>query len=208
MIQLKLLAAEETRTFFEMVPLLPITSGLHFAIAGLLVTAIVAFIVWMYIRDGVELPGGLTSTLGLLRVLAFLGLILFFINPEKRSEQRVTKTSRLPILVDTSLSMGIRDRQGSQVDPPSRMESVRNLLAQPDFIDPLRANHDVIVYRFDEGNRPEEIVTLPKQQPNTDATESVTVDESKLWNQNQALARMGLTLALFGTVVHLGCILI
>ena len=208
MIQLKLLAAEETRTFFEMVPLLPITSGLHFAIAGLLVAAIVAFIVWMYIRDGVELPGGLTATLGLLRVLAFLGLILFFINPEKRSEQRVTKTSRLPILVDTSLSMGIRDRQGGQVDPPSRMESVRNLLAQPDFIDPLRANHDVIVYRFDEGNRPEEIVTLPKAQPDTDAAESVTVDESRLWNQNQALARMGLTLALFGTVVHLGSILI
>ena len=141
MIQLKLLAAEETRTFLrwcrcyrsQVDPLRD---------RRILVTAIVAFIVWMYIRDGVELPGGLTSTLGLLRVLAFLGLILFFINPEKRSEQRVTKTSRLPILVDTSLSMGIRDRQGSQVDPPSRMESVRNLLAQPDFIDPLRANHD------------------------------------------------------------------
>jgi hypothetical protein len=196
-----LLAADETRTFFESVPLIPINSGLHFAIAAVIVLVILSFIVWMYVRDGVELPRGLTVTLGWLRILAFAGLVLFFMNPEKRSEKRVVKNSRLPILVDTSLSMGIRDRQGSQPETPSRMEQVRNLLAQPGLIEPLRQQHDVIVYRFDESNRPEELITLPKLNSETDLSQDISQDANTHWGKLQSSARMGLALACLGLLI-------
>jgi hypothetical protein len=198
-----LLAADETRTFFEMVPLVPISTGLHFALAAIIVLILMSFIIWMYIRDGVELPRGITATLGWLRILAFAGLVLFFINPEKRSEKRVVKNSRLPILVDTSLSMGIRDRQGAQAETPSRMEQVRTLLAQPDLIEPLRQQHDVIIYRFDESNRPEELITLSKISSEADNAQTITQDATVQWNQLQSNARIGFVLASIGLLVSI-----
>ncbi len=59
----------------------------------------------MYRRDWVELPRPLGWSLLLLRILAFVGLLLFFLDLQKRSEQPIAKASRLAVLVDGSLSM-------------------------------------------------------------------------------------------------------
>lgn len=151
------------RVFYEVVPLLPMTAGWQGLLAVTVVGALLAFVVWMYRRDGVELPHGITITLAWLRIAAIAAMVVFFINPEKRTERRLERTSRLPVLIDTSSSMGIRDRVTGQLNPPSRMERVVELLRDGQVLDRLRRDHEVVLQRFDAENRPEELAVLPRR---------------------------------------------
>ena len=92
----------------------------------------------MYRRDAVELPPLLGWFLTLLRAVTFLGLLFVFLQPQWRTEAEVTHHSRVALLVDTSLSMGLND---SDSDPkgsaaaPSRIEQVAAGLAEDRALD-------------------------------------------------------------------------
>ena len=194
-----LLAQTEQRIVYEAAPLLPITAGWQALLVGLVVLLAIAFVVWLYWRDGIELPRGVTVTLMVLRIAAVIGLLLFFINPEKRTEQKLVKRSRVPILIDTSSSMGIRDRTATNPSPPSRMEQVVGLLEDGRVVDQLRQEHDVVVYRFDAQDRPTELITLPRVEP---AAETVRSErEQRLAVQWRPLALAGFALAIGGLLV-------
>ena len=50
--------------------------------------------------------------LAALRVAALVGLLAFYLHLEKRTERKVVHNSRVLVLVDTSLSMGLHDADG------------------------------------------------------------------------------------------------
>jgi len=119
--------------------------------------AIMLFVRAMYRRDAVELPPVLGWLLTALRTATFLGLLILYLQPQWRSQHEVARNSRVMLLVDTSLSMGLTDEasplpasgargEGSK----SRIQRVAAALDDTDFLKRLRKTHDVAVWRFNE----------------------------------------------------------
>ncbi len=126
--------------------------------------AILLFVRVMYRRDAVELPPLLGWFLTLLRAVTFLGLLFVFLQPQWRTEAEVTHQSRVALLVDTSLSMGLNDSDSDlkgSAAAPSRIEQVAAGLAKTELLTQLRKTHDVVVYRFNN-SLDRDIVSLGK----------------------------------------------
>ena len=110
-----------------------------------------------------------------LRTATFLGLLILFLQPHWRSEREEVRNSRVLLLVDTSLSMGLTDaddasassREHSRVPPPvvSRTQQVAAALKETDFLARLRKTHDVAVFQFSEDLKRDRVVTLGKLPP-------------------------------------------
>ena len=162
--------SDNSRVVLEYLPLFPLTQWWQTALFGLVVILLIGFVIWMYRRDGRELPRGRVVLLTTLRVLAFAALIVFLLHPQKRMETRMVKDSKVAVLVDTSLSMGLRDT----IDPsaPRRIDSVIATLKSGELIEQLRTQHDVNVYRFADFSQPELVATFEKEteEPREEAT--------------------------------------
>jgi hypothetical protein len=140
----------QSRTAFEFARLQAYTERWHYLVLAAAVAAIVAFAVWMVRRDSVELRGSTAALLLGLRLTALAGLLAFYLQVEKRTEQKVVHQSRVLVMVDTSLSMGLHDAVGSAVPAtPNRLEQVAAVLADGKLIDQLQQRHDVHLLRFD-----------------------------------------------------------
>ena len=196
----------DVRTFLELVPQFPIGEWWQLLILLASIGLILAYVAIAYRADCVELPRGLAALLTTMRILAFLGILIFFLNPEKHSETRIAKSSRVSILVDTSLSMGLSDANKLQ-GAESRIDQVVAALDSSDVIDRLRDNHEVQVFRFGELNQPEPLVTFAKRGMEVRPEEAVRAENER----NQSLlsrSRRIATLAQIGLVVSLVLILI
>ncbi len=134
--------------------------------------AVIAFVVIMYRRDSVELRPGFGVLLAALRITAFVGLLLAYLNLQKWSEQKEVQKSRALVLVDTSISMALADADASTglapsassalagVDARSRIGQVISEFSSGQFLNELRKTHDVSVWHFDE--RLGRVTLLPK----------------------------------------------
>ncbi len=121
--------------------ILPIAA---FVLIGLFVRA-------MYRRDSVDLPWPLGWLLTFLRTAVFLALLALYLQPQWRSEQENTINSRVLVLADTSLSMGILDAPVTgDGGPTTRAQQVALLLETSPLLEELRKTHDVEVFRFDD----------------------------------------------------------
>ena len=95
---------------------------------------------------------------------AFAGILFFYFDLEKRSEQKVVKNSRTVLLVDTSLSMGIQDGAGgASSGDRRRIDEAIAELAKGRFIQQLRQDHDLVVYRFDQTDVPVQVASFAKE---------------------------------------------
>jgi hypothetical protein len=113
--------------------------------------AVLAYVVWMYRRDSVELNPWLGGLLTILRLAAFGGLLAIYLQPQWRTERDVVRNSRVVLLADTSLSMGRNDGDAPSVQSgPTRGQRVATALAEGDLLRQLRETHDVLVLRFDQ----------------------------------------------------------
>lgn len=113
---------------------------------------VLIYVAWMYRRDSVELHPAWGVLLTVLRSAAFLGLLLVYLQPQWRHEHKEVQNSRVILLVDTSLSMGLHDNDATAIPAePSRSQKVIAALAEGDFVKQLRQKHDVVVMRFDQG---------------------------------------------------------
>lgn len=122
--------------------------------------AILLLVRMLYLRDAEELPAATGWLLTALRSVVFLGLLVFYLEPQWRTEREVIRNSRVLLAVDTSSSMGITDAGTPAAQGSSRVQQVARALAKGDFLQTLRKTHDVVVFRFDEDI--ERIVTLGK----------------------------------------------
>ena len=118
----------------------------------------------IYRRDTHALPRPISVALLTLRVMALLGLLVFFLGPEKRSESRIVKPSRLAVLIDTSLSMGLTDAADGS-DTQRRVDTVVELVRDTGLLQELNQQHELTIYRFGDGNKPEPVITSGKRLP-------------------------------------------
>lgn len=154
--------AEASGTFHQFARLQSFTEWWQWLLLVGASLAIIAYVVWMYRRDSVDLRRGAAVSLVVLRLLVFLGILFYFFDLERRTERRVVKDSRVLALVDTSQSMGLPDAAKGAASGPSRSDRVVSELADGTMLEQLRRDHEVIVYRFDQQPRPVELAAYPK----------------------------------------------
>ncbi len=117
----------------------------------LICLAVVAFVIYMYRRDSVELRPGVGVFLLVMRLAALAGLLLFYLDLQKWSEQKEIQNSRVLVAADTSISMGLGNSDATSASPAdTRIAQVVNELTAGTMLDDLRKTHDVVVYRFDQ----------------------------------------------------------
>jgi hypothetical protein len=131
--------------------------------------AILAFVHWMYRRDSVELRPVWRWILTALRTAAFVGLLILYVQPHWRTEREDVLDSRVLVLVDTSLSMGIADSESEEAgggtvssSTPTRSQQVVQAFKESDFFARLQKVHDVTVIPFSEDIRRDAEITLDK----------------------------------------------
>ena len=129
-------------------------------ILPVVVLVIAAFFVrkW-YERDARELGRGIGWFLTIMRTLVFVGLFLVYLKPEWRTETERRIESRVAILADTSLSMGLTDSADGNAGA-TRSEEITKLFEKSDLIKELRQTHNVDIYTF--GDTLKTVTTLKK----------------------------------------------
>lgn len=149
---LPLLATQTLRTTFEWGR---IESNADWILPIAAFVGAVLFVRWMYRKDAVELGPVLSWTLTFLRVAVFVGLLIVYLEPRWRVEREIVKNSRVAVLADTSLSMGLVDAGASVVgEASSRSGQLADALSFDGFLPKLREVHDVGVFAFDSELRP------------------------------------------------------
>ena len=126
-----------------------ITEGVLFA--GFAVAAVLLIVVlW---RDTSRLGVAARSWLFLLRMAAFLGVLVIALNPHQRTQQESFKPSQVLLLADTSTSMQQPASDPSTIESSEpaelRWEAVKRLLTESPLLDTLREQHVVDVATFD-----------------------------------------------------------
>ncbi len=170
-----------------------IRSNIDWVWPSLALAVIVVFVIYMYIRDAREIHPVLGCLLAGLRLTAFVALLVFYLQPQWRSEEEIVINSRALVLVDTSLSMAQSDAESDDSDTsklPSRIKKVATALDKTDFLDRLRQVHDVTVLQFSETLDRGRVRVLPKtgsesdSKPTNSATgESADADKPFDWHE-------------------------
>ncbi|MDX1944015.1 MAG: vWA domain-containing protein [Pirellulaceae bacterium] len=182
-----LFAQASAGTYYQLARIQSLTEWWHWLLLLVVCAGIAAYVVWMYLKDSVELPAGLAVLLLGLRLIAFFGILFYFFNLEKRAERKLVKNSRAVILVDTSQSMGLRDTDATNVPAPtSRIEFVQQELASGSLVAKLREKHDVVIARFDEGENPVELASYPRKITQDEAAGQQLSEQDRL---NQLVAQ-------------------
>ncbi|MEM8678120.1 MAG: hypothetical protein AAGF97_02090 [Planctomycetota bacterium] len=188
-----------SRTYLQFTRLQSLDEWWHWGALASLVLAMMLVVTWIYRRDAVELPKPLHWLLVFLRVSLLLGLLLFFLGLEQRSEELLVRNSRALVLVDASQSMALADGDGETT--PARIDVAVDALqggASEGLVEALRARHDVVVYRCDERQRPTEIAAYP-----TLASQATPASENSIGSFEEARRLVAIT-ATLGLVAVLG----
>ena len=152
--------AQIQQTHFQFTRVNSLTEAWHWLLLLVICIAFGAYVVWIYRRDAGELRKSTSITLVALRCFALLGILFYFFNLERITEETITKDSRVHLLIDTSQSMGLTDDSDEQ--RLARITHIVNEFNDGPTLEELRQNHDVIVHRFSEDSRPLEIATFPR----------------------------------------------
>jgi len=146
MISSTLFAISTTRTTFEFAR---IQSNSDWILPIVVAVLVFTFVRYMYRRDTKDIKSPMLGwLLTTLRATAFLGLLLLYLQPQWRSEREIVENSQAVLLIDTSLSMGLRDGTNPRV--ANRAQHVAESLKSSDILKQLRKTHDVLVFSFDK----------------------------------------------------------
>lgn len=193
-------SADASRTRYDFTRTQSFSEWWQMPVLVLACVVVLAFVAYMYRRDSVELKPGVGVVLALLRLAAFVGVLLMYLDVEKRTETKVVHNSRVVLLVDTSLSMGCVDADDASAGSPAptnsgvsspndatgsgrRIDQISGAFDQGTFLDALRHTHDVEVVKFDADMR--RLATLPKIVPGqTIGGNENTVNENQTGNND------------------------
>jgi len=170
-----------SRTYYEVMRLRQLDEWWHWLLLVLVCLIVLVAVSTMYFMDSRQLARGKRWLLLFLRVTAFLGLLVFFLDLQKRTEQKLVKNSRFAVLVDTSQSMGIADPSPDAETAPRRIDQISETFRSSDMLKSLHEKHDVTVYRFDETNLPIEVATFSQgEQATAEAGQTEPTSEQAL----------------------------
>jgi hypothetical protein len=190
-----MLPLAQTRVFYQWSRLEQLDQWWHWALVALVVVAITVFVVVWYRRDSVEHPRPIGWALLLLRLFAFVGILLYFFQFDRRTEKRVVRNSRIAVLVDTSRSMSLPGTPSDigVASSLTRYEEAASLIGESSLLEQLSAKHQVSVYRFDSAPRPIAIAAIDKAQVGGTLEEQASVaDEQTLANARTIMLASGL----------------
>ena len=161
-------------------------------VAGLLI----AYVVWMYLRDTKRLSPVWTVWLLLLRLAVLVGIAIIYLNPHNSRQTFAHKPSQVAILLDRSLSMrfpadNLDDSSSPARQRQTRTEAVVDLLANTPLLDRLSKTHQVQFYVFSrqlqEGPKKLAVQASPDDK-NTDAAsdnEGAQPDRPEIYREGQ-----------------------
>ena len=197
----------EIRTIYELQPVLPLTDWWHWLLAVVFVFAFASWIVWFYRRDTKKLNRPVAWALGAMRMFVVVALVIYFLGLEKRTELRTVKDSRIAVVVDTSLSMGLRDDRESG-GSETRIDEVVRWVKTQQPIQRLQQQHEVSIYRFDDVSRPELIASFPKtgaaaEVSQTQVNEQAVAEAKSLLSRSKLLGWIGIGFAVWALVCFL-----
>lgn len=197
-------AQQDLRVYYQWMRLEQLDQWHHWFLLALCLVAIISWVVYWYRKDSEELPKSLGYALLILRLTAFLGILVFFMDLQKRSERRDVRSSKIAVLVDTSLSMTmpLDESPTRESTGPSRIAAVQKYLGQSGLIEQLQQQHDTTVYRFDQGTRPSVVASFQKPVETTLNSGSLD-DRQRLLGTLRATAWLGSFLTLLGVLVML-----
>jgi hypothetical protein len=112
-----------------------------------------AYVVWLYRRESTAIPPVLRVVFPCLRMIAWAGVVLFFLGLESRVDQQTVTDSQVVLLVDTSQSMSVADVNAESRQPQSRGEAVAQVLKDSPLVESLRKKHKVALSTFDRDVR-------------------------------------------------------
>ncbi|HQU42743.1 MAG: hypothetical protein B7Z73_02915, partial [Planctomycetia bacterium 21-64-5] len=141
---------------------------------------VLLYVGWLYRRDSAELPLPLRALLVTLRIAAFVTLLVVYLQPQWRNEIDQVQNSRVVLLADTSLSMGLHDQEASAVPAePSRAQRLTDAFRDGGWLRKLRGRHDVILVRFDQDSQ--RLATLPKLAGDAESDETSKDEQPIDW---------------------------
>ncbi|MEC8556678.1 MAG: hypothetical protein VXZ82_16850 [Planctomycetota bacterium] len=202
----------QTRIIYQWLRIEQLSDWWHWLLVVSICTAILGYVLFWYRRDSAEQHRPVGWTLMMFRIAALIGLLLFFLQLEKRSEQRVVRDSRVAVLVDTSMSMSLPGTPSSVgvTNTLSRAEEAKRLIADSEFLRELSAGHQVSVYRFDDDAKPSSVAAVEKIQDRGDmSVELVSTgsEQQTIIREMQLLGRIAIILcavALVGICLPIG----
>ncbi len=159
--------------------------------------AVLAWVVWMYRRDTVELARPWRYWLTALRLAALAVLFVIALNPQDRTQRTAFRPSRVAMVVDTSLSMRHPAEAPSTAGTAgeavaSRADAIQKLLASSSLLEQLRRDHEVSVFTFDSTLvGPHRVYPLKSTIPETTTTTLADVDWATVLQPRGTETRLG-----------------
>lgn len=163
------------------------------------ISLLIYFCTWLYRKDTTEISPGVKTTMMVLRLTTIAAIIFFFFGIQRRAQQRVTRSSEVAILVDTSQSMSLPGSSALGAATTTRSARAAAMVGDSKLLPELEKLHRVTLYSFDEHAEPRELETRalasdPVQKP---------VAEISL-SQNSNVSRV----AILGALCLIGMILL
>ncbi len=191
----------ETRVYYQWMRIEALDQWWHWIVLIAVIASLLSYVVYWYRKDWTELPKGLGWALLLLRLAAIAGIVIFFFDLQKRSEQKVARPSRIAVMVDTSLSMSLpMENQAGANSALSRMDATIDFLSKSPVISQFRSQHDVQVYRFDQTQRPTLVASFSRPSDTLRDQGNGTSQAESLWRLVSTVAWIGSCIVLFGIV--------
>jgi hypothetical protein len=178
------------------------------------IAALLLVSIWFYRRDTLELSRFWRVWLTTLRGLVVLVLLVIAMVPQERIARKITQSSRVVFLIDTSLSMSEPEKEpatdrssaANETDraAASRAAAVQNLFDKSPLIGTLRKTHDVLVYTFDSRLSPEPALISRLTPPTEDAAKAPKKPEAVASKQPAAAPDWSKLVQPRGTETRLG----
>ncbi len=193
----------ETRVIYQWARVEQLDQWWHWLIVALTIALIGVFVTFWYRRDSIEHRRPVGWALMLLRLAAFTGLLLYFFQFDRRTEQRVVRDSRVAVLVDTSLSMSLpgTPTESGVASRMTRAEEAALLIGQSPLLEQLAQKHQVSVYRFDSSPRPIAVAAIEKSLPGATPEEVANVEDEQSLSRARLIMLISCTVGLVAVVL-------
>lgn len=157
------------RLVYQWAPLFPVGQWWQLALIALFLLAVGG--TWYAVMRRESRYGWSSWISFLFRVLPLAVLFVFCLNPQRISEQRIVQPSEVGVLLDTSLSMSLRESSDAN-QSVGRFQELAERLQQSQLFSSLSEQHQVTIFTFDQNSEAAVVGVLPRTSRQPQETNS------------------------------------